>query len=81
MQFNLDGKGEIFFLSLLFPKQGFEVSFMLWRLGNVHGRCVVLKQFLGSSVTVQKVKIFMLSHVKFYLGPTKAGRKKLKRSH
>lgn len=49
MQFSLDGKGDknffFFFLTLLFPKQGFEVSFMLWRLGNVHGRCVVLKPF------------------------------------
>lgn len=38
------GKGiRIFFLTLPLPKQGFEVSFMLQRLGNIQGRCVVLK--------------------------------------
>lgn len=53
MQFSLDGKGsKNFFFNLPLPKQGFEVSFMLQRLGNVQGRCVVLTQFSWEKVLV-----------------------------
>lgn len=55
------------------------MSFMLQRLGGVQGRLCSLKTvFLGEGFSLEKVKRLMLSDVKFYVGPTKAGRKKLK---